>query len=489
MNRRAFLGAGALSTLAARAAADPSTLPPEMLDALLEQYRRHLRGSFESWCVHALAPIGQAPAPHHRLIASALQDVADERCDRLMLLLPPGSAKSTYASDLYPGWFLSRRPRLNLIAASHTAGLAEQFGRRARERVAEHGAVLGMGLAGSGTAVGDWRTDNGGSYYAVGVGGSVTGRRADLVIIDDPVASREDAESQRIRDKAWDWYRADLTTRLKPGGRIVLVLTRWHPDDLAGRLLEAEREQWRVIRLPALAEVDDPLGRAPGEALWPAWENEEQLLRKRANVGEREFAALFQQSPRVLGGGLFKIAQIGTLEAVPAGAQMVRAWDLAATRDVGTNNPDWTVGVLLAALPEGRWCVGDMVRMRGGPDEVERAIVATAQRDGKSVRIGLPQDPGQAGKSQIAYLTSKLAGYTVESSPETGDKATRAGPVASQANVGNLMLLRASWNRVLLDEMQDFPGTAKDDQVDALSRAFSMVSGKKKYDSSMDWVL
>ncbi len=476
MNRRAFLAAPAIVAFAQQAAADPSQLPPEMLEVLLETYRRHLRGNFEAWCTHALAPIGQAPARHHKLIASALQGVAEGRHDRLMLLLPPGSAKSTYASDLYPPWFLARAPRMNVIAASHTAGLAEQFGRRARERLAEHGALLGAGLADSGVAAGNWRTENGGTYYAVGVGGSVTGRRADLLLVDDPIASREDAESQRIRDKTWDWFAADALTRLKPGGRVVLVQTRWHPDDPAGRLLAAEPDAWRVVRLPAIAEdgPSDLLGRSDGEALWPEWEDADALADKRKRVGEREWASLFQQRPRVQGGGLFKVAQIGAVDALPAGGRVVRAWDLAATRATGTRDPDATAGVLLS-VSDGRWTVADVVRLQGGPDEVEAAIVATAQRDGRGVMIGLPQDPGQAGKAQAQYLTGKLAGYRVESGVESGDKATRAGPAAAQVNVGNVAVVRGAWNRAFLTELEDFPAGSKDDQVDALSRAFAML--------------
>lgn len=478
-----------MTTLAERAAylaANPSAIPPDLLEGLLETYRRRIKGSFIDWCGHALAPIGQAPARHHRLMGAALQDVAAGRCDRLMLLLPPGSAKSTYASDLYPPWFLTQQPRLNVIAASHTAGLAEQFGRRARERVSEHASVLGMGLAGTGTAAGDWRTDSGGTYYAVGVGGSVTGRRADLALVDDPIASREDAESEKIRNKTWDWFTADLLTRLKPGGRVVLVQTRWHPDDPAGRLLASEGDKWRVLRLPAIAEdEDDPLGREIGDALWPEWEDAAALQDKRDRVGEREWASLFQQRPRVLGGGLFKIAQIGAVPALPAGGQMVRAWDLAATKDTGTRDPDWTVGLLLGKVQD-RFVVADVVRLRGGPAEVEQAIVATAQRDGRAVRIGLPQDPGQAGKAQIAYLTSKLLGWTVEASPETGKKETRAGPIAAQSNVGNLTMVEANWNRAFIDELRDFPAGSKDDQVDALSRAFSMLIGST-FDSSYGW--
>jgi predicted phage terminase large subunit-like protein len=191
--------------------------------------------------------------------------------------------------------------------------------------------------------------------------------------------------------------------------------------------------------------------------------------------GEREWASLLQQRLRVQGCGLFKIANIGIVEALPPSGQMVRAWDLAATR--ATRTRDWTVGVLLARSQGDRFCVADVVRIQGGPDEVEQVIVATAQRDGRNVRIGLPQEPGQAGKAQVAYLTSKLVGLTVVSSPEAGDKATRTGPVAAQANVGNLSTVRGNWNKLFLDELQNFSAGAKDDQVDALSRAFERLSG------------
>ena len=455
---------------------DPSSLPMPVIEAILERYRRRIRGSFVDWCGHALAPIGQAPAAPHRLMCEELQAVAEGRCDRLMLLLPPGHAKSTYASDLFPPWFLARRPRQNVIAASHTAGLAATFGQRARDRLTENGRVLGMGLADTGTAAADWRTDNGGTYYAIGVGGALAGRRADLIVADDLLPGRKEADSERLRETTWNWVRADLMTRLKPGGRIVLVMTRWHPADPAGRLLEEQPEGWRVLRLPAIAEdADDALGRAPGEPLWPDYYTAEFLAAKRAEVGEREWASLYQQRPRVLGGGLFKIAMLGTVEAQPAGLQLCRAWDLAATAQKGTNDPDWTVGALLGRDKDGRFTICDIVRFRGGPEEVERIIVATAQRDGGGVPISLPQDPGQAGKAQVLYLTRKLTGFRVESLRQTGDKASRAGPFASQVNVGNVSMVRAPWNRAVLDEMADFPASTHDDIVDALSEGFNAL--------------
>lgn len=441
--------------------------------------RRECRRSFLAFCTEALKPLGLAPAPHHQLLISELEQIARGENDRLMVCMPPGSAKSTYASILFPAWLLAQGPNLSIIGASHTADLAESFSRRAMGMVRENVALLGIDLATE--AVAGWGTTNGGFYKSAGVGGPITGRRADVTIIDDPVKSREDADSEKYRDRAWGWFSADLRTRLKPGGRIVVIMTRWHEDDLGGRLLQQQGERWRVLKLPAIAVEDDPLGRAPGEWLWGsddygyAAELQKVYDEYQDNGAMRDWGALFQQDPRPSDGGVFKTHLIATTEAAPAGTNYVRAWDLAATEQTGTRDPDWTVGVKLQRTQEGAYIVLDVVRFRGGPDDVERGIVATASQDGRGCRIGIAQDPGQAGKQQVLYLTRRLAGYRVESSPETGDKSTRAAPVASQVNVGNLSMVKARWNAAFIDELASFPSGNKDDQVDALSRAFSMV--------------
>jgi predicted phage terminase large subunit-like protein len=154
----------------------------------------------------------------------------------------------------------------------------------------------------------------------------------------------------------------------------------------------------------------------------------------------------------------------------------VRAWDLAATAATGGNDPDWTVGVKLTRQQSGRFIVLDVMRMRGTPYQVEAAIAETARVDGTSVSIGLAEDPGQAGKHQAHYLTGQLAGHRIETSRETGAKLTRAGPVASQIEAGNFAMVRGGWNHAFLEELRDFPFGRKDDQVDALSRAFTMLT-------------
>jgi predicted phage terminase large subunit-like protein len=426
--------------------------------------------------------LGLKPAEHHKLLIRELEAVARGQNDRLLVNMPPGSAKSTYASVLFPAWMLAQQPNLTLIGASHTADLAESFSRRVMGIIREHSETLALDL--STEAVSGWSTTNGGFYKSAGVNGPITGRRGDLVLIDDPVKNREDADSERFRDRAWGWFGADVRTRLKPGGRIVVIMTRWHEDDLGGRLLQQQGDLWKVLKLPAIAGHDDPLGREPGEWLWSDDEyGYGAELRKvyreyQKNGATRDWGALFQQDPRPGDGGIFKAHLIQLMDVAPAGKDIVRAWDLAATEQTGTRDPDYTVGLKMLRTSEGRYVVLDVVRIQGGPDEVEAAIINTAAADGRTVRIGLSQDPGQAGKQQILYLTRKLAGYRVESSPETGDKATRAAPVASQVNVSNVSMAKAPWNRVFLDEISGFPSARHDDQVDALSRAFSMVGLK-----------
>jgi predicted phage terminase large subunit-like protein len=434
--------------------------------------------SLVDWAKSVVQRDGQIPAKHHLLLLESLDRVSSGDIDRLMVLMPPGSAKSTYASLLFPAWWFTQHPVSSVVATSHTTSLAEHFGRQVRELVREYRDQLGYHLNASRQAAGHWQTSERGEYFATGIRGPLIGRRADLVIIDDPVKSEAEADSHLLRERVWSWYRFDLTTRLKPRARVVLIMTRWHMDDLAGRLLAQNSAEWEVIRLPALAEDNDPLGRAPGTALWPEWEDEAALQRKRETIGERAWAALFQQSPKPIVGSLFRTDVIDILDNAPlrCSGPVVRGWDLAASAELGGHDPDWTAGVKLTRDDRGRFIVLDVVRMRGTPHQVEEAIGEAARFDGREVTIGLPQDPGQAGKHQASYLTRQLAGYRIDTSRETGSKLTRAVPVSSQVEAGNFAIVRAGWNHAFLEELRDFPFGHKDDQVDALSRAFTVLT-------------
>ncbi|MEE8663486.1 MAG: phage terminase large subunit [Acetobacter sp.] len=421
--------------------------------------------------------------PQHKLLCDKLDAVERGEIKRLMVFMPPRHGKSELTSKRFPALFLGRNPGKQIITASYSADLAQDFGRHTRNIVAsaEFSALFpGIGVADDSAARDKWHTTEGGVYIAAGVSGSLTGKGAHVALIDDPIKGRQEAESATIREAVWDWYRSVLRTRLMPGGAIVLVLTRWHPDDLAGRLLEEMEngtgESWEVLSLPAIADQpNDLLGRDIGGALWPDVFPVSELRNIEKSIGPREWSALYQQKPTPGEGVLIKTAMLGVVDAAPAGGAAVRRWDLAATRQMGTRDPDWTVGLKMLRAPDGRFYIVDIVRFRGGPDEVDRAIKSTAEQDGRGVRVGIPQDPGQAGVAQAQYLTRMLAGYTASAIRETGDKATRAAPFASQVNAGNVSLVRAPWNRAFIEECSSFPAGTHDDQVDAASGAFEIV--------------
>jgi predicted phage terminase large subunit-like protein len=437
-------------------------------------------------------PVETTTALHHRLLLSALEEVSSKRHGRLMVLMPPGSAKSTYASVVFPSQFLGKESERRLILASYGDDLARKMGRRTRAVIKQprYLGIWGCGLSEESKAAETFALTNSSEYMACGILSGITGNRAHGVIIDDPIKGREQANSETIRKKTWEAYNDDLLTRLIPGGWVVLIQTRWHEEDLAGKLLPkgwngesgkflcSDGFEWEVLCIQAKCEVDnDPLGRALGEYLWPEW-----FDAKHWSQFENQpvtWNSLFQQRPAPLDGGIFKPGKIQVIDALPADdIKWVRAWDLASVDGGG----DWTAGGKLGKLPDGRFIIADMERGQWGPDERDAIMVNTASRDGRNVKVDIPQDPGQAGKTQILYLTRKLAGYKVNSSPETGDKVTRAEPFAAQVNVGNVMMLRGPWNDGLINEMRMFPNGSNDDQIDCLSRGFaSLLAGGRSF--------
>jgi predicted phage terminase large subunit-like protein len=429
--------------------------------------RRSIRKSlteFSRFC-------GFEPAAHHRLLISKLEAITRGEIDRLAVFMPPGAAKSTYASVLFAPWYLAQYPTHSLIAASHTAELAEKWGRRVRNLLAEHQLILGVGLAPDSQAAGRWETSKGGEYFAAGVGGAIAGRRADLVVIDDPVRSREDADSELIRDKTWDWYKSDLYTRLKPGGRICLIQTRWHEDDLAGRLLEdmgKGGDQWDIISLPALAEAHDPLGRLPGEPLWPDWEDGEELARKRRAVGPRDWSALYQQRPAPEDGDYFKKEWLKPYDKPPARDTM-RVYggsDYAVTAEGG----DYTVHMVVGLDPEGRMYLLDLWRNQSASDEWIEAFcdlvrewkpMAWAEETGQ-IRSGIGPFLDRRQRQRSAYVAR-------EQFPTRGDKAIRAQSIRGRMALEGLYVpTKADWYPALRSELLSFPAGKFDDQVDAL---------------------
>jgi predicted phage terminase large subunit-like protein len=410
------------------------------------------------------------------LIQQNLNNITQGKLDRLMLFVPPRHGKSELVTIRYPVYRLEMRPSMRVIVGAYNQTLAEKFSRKSR-RIA--GARLA--LSAERYAVHDWETEAGGGLRAVGVGGGITGQGGDLIIIDDPVKNRKEAGSKVYRDAVYDWYTDDLYTRLEPGGAMILIMTRWHEDDLAGRILRSEDgPNWTVIRLPAEAEANDPLGRPVGAALNPA-RYPLETLRKIKSVLRRSYFALYQQRPMEQEGDFFRRSWFEIVKEFDRlGARYARYWDRGATADDG----DWTVGALVARIGT-IYLVLDIIRGQWSTGERDKVILQTAKTDAAKyghVVIWLEQEPGSSGVDVVNSLTTMLSGFAVHPDKVSGDKSSRAEPLASQAEAGNVKIIAAAWNEDLIDELASFPAGANDDQVDALSGAFLRLA-----DAGANW--
>lgn len=391
---------------------------------------------------------------------------------RLMVLMPPGSAKSTYASDLFPAWFLSQGPNRRIIGASNTADLAGSFSRRVRGRIREHGALLGYGLAREAEEL--WSTTNDGEYRAAGVGATITGLRADLGLIDDPVKGRQEADSEITQARVWDWYWGDFYTRLKPNAAQVLIMTRWSEGDLGGRLEEAEGDKWRIVRLPAIAEADDMLGRAAGDFLWSddAYGFGDKLREDFAsftNAGRtRDWSALYQQRPTPETGDYFRKEWLRPSPTTPARAtlRVYGASDYAVTQDGG----DFTVHVVVGVDPDRRLWLLDMWRSQSSSDRWVEALCDLVKQ---WKPIGWAEETGQIKAGVGPFLEQRMrqrqAFVARTQFPTRGDKSVRAQSIRGRLALDGLYLPQAApWRADLEAEMMGFPAGKHDDQVDAL---------------------
>jgi phage terminase large subunit-like protein len=437
----------------------------------------------KSLAVYASLTLDVIPAKHHLLLIDALEDVERGDIDVLIVTMPPGSAKSTYGSVAFPAWYLGRHPERCIIAASHTSELAERFGRKVRNLVsgAEHGrAFPKCGLSADSKAAGRWDTDQGGEYFAAGVGGSVTGRRADLAIIDDPVKSREEADSETIREKQWAWWRDDMTTRLKPGAAVVVIMTRWHEDDLGGRLIEdlkASSQRVRLLSLSMEALENDPLGREVGDPLWPEWFTPQMI--ETAKREPRTWSALYQQQPRPIGGGEFKVEWLAYWQRTPATGNRIILVDPSSGKN--KKRGDFTSMWVVGRGADGNDYVIDGVRDRLNLTGRTEALFALVRRYGPAAvgyeEYGLQADIEhikiEQERQQYRFRIVALGGGTKKE-----DRIRRLIPGFQQGYVWmpqSLMKQMATGHQhdIIEDfraEYLSFPVGAHDDAMDCLAR-------------------
>lgn len=437
---------------------------------LTELYqRRRARRAFRYFCEYA----GELkPAQHHLYLIQKLQLMAERKLKRLMVFMPPGHAKSTYGNLLFVPFYMGCHPTHSVISASHTQEFSERFGRRARSLIESptFKNLFGFSSSQSSRASGRFDTEKGGEYFAVGVGGSVTGRRADFVVIDDPLKGRVEADSQLMRDRIWEWYLADLRTRLKPDAGIVLIQTRWHDDDLAGRILKYHRdEEWDIVCLKAIAEENDPLGRDVGEALWPEWMSIDQLLVEKKIQSARNWSALYQQNPMPDEGAYFKEDWIRYYDKMPdlSSMKIYGASDYA----ISSNGGDYTVHGVIGVNANDDIFILDWWRGQTNTD-VWVDVFLDLMNQYKPIMWA--EEAGQISKSLGPFIQKRQQEKRIyghrEQFVSAIDKASRARAIQARMAMGKIYLPKnALWSHDLIAEIISFPAGKHDDQVDVLS--------------------
>lgn len=411
-----------------------------------------------------------------------LEAVTDGRIKRLLINVPPGTMKSLLVSVLWPAWEWGPigRPDLRYIGTAHKQDLAVRDSTKCRRLIQSDWYQSRWPIALTSDQNAKTKFENGSTGFREAVAfTSMTGSRADRIILDDP-HSVDGAKSPAMLAADIETFREALPSRVNNAdSAIVIVMQRLHEEDVSAVALKLGYEHLKIPMRYEPGESRHVVGMPdprtdPDELMFPDRFGEAQVKALELSLGEYAGAGQLQQRPAPRSGGMFKPGNIEIVEALPAGLRFTRGWDLAASKNSG----DWTVGGKLA-VKDGITYIADVPRERGSPDDVERMIVNTSTADGRLVFQSLPQDPGQAGKAQAAYLSKKMQGRNFEFTTETGDKATRASPFASQVNAGNVKMLKADWNEVLINEMRVFPAGKHDDQIDALSRAYNRASQRR----------
>lgn len=430
---------------------------------------------------------------HHSVLDYYLTKFALGEIPRLMLFMPPRHGKTEFSSRRMPAFILGKNPDARIIGTSYGADLAGSNSKDVQQIIASpfYRDVFPNTRVGGKKETEHLFTLQGaeGYYRAAGIGGAIGGYGASFGLIDDPIKNEKEAESKVYRDSVWNWYLSTFYPRLENPGHILLTTTRWHEDDLAGRLLRemktnADADQWVVVNLPAIYELarnqDGEIinhvvaqdTREPGEALWPAMFPIERLQQIRGVLGSYFFSALYQGMPQPAGGTIFKREwfKIVAPHMVPQdGMVWCRYWDSAGTEGAG----DWTCGAKLGYhRPTRTTFIAHVIRGQWSTGTVDELIRNTAQLDGRDVRIREEREGGSSGLAVVNKRKQDLIGYDYSGKLKTGKKETEWKPLAAQLEGGNVFLVQGPWNNDFIDEMVQVP-KGHDDQADATSGAFN----------------
>jgi len=425
----------------------------------------------EQWCTADLLAYTCAMWPqyqigrHHALIAQKLEDVARGKCKRLLIMAPPRHGKTLLVSQFFPPWFMGREREASVIYATYAQDRANDVGRAVRDVLMDetHRIIFGQKLRDDSKAVHRFQTDTGAQYFAVGVGGPVTGRGADVFIIDDPHKGRKDASSETMQRRAIQWYSSVAYTRLHPGAAIVMILTRWDERDLAGQILERGGEDWEIIRLPALAEDGDILGRQPGEALWPERYSAEELERIRSVMLPADWMALYQQAPTAADGDLFRREWVRRYKALPKDVVYYVTADYAVTEGAG----DYTEIAVWAV--DTRWNLYAVDWWYGREDSSvwsEKTIDTIRYKP-----LSAYSESGVIRRAVEPWLRMRMRQrqqyIAMQWLPTIGDKTARVRSFQARMAAGQVYWPETDWADRVIDQLMRFPHGRYDDAVDA----------------------
>ena len=449
-----------------------------------------------------------------RAISLALQEFYEDliagKRPKLILEAPPQHGKTRNIQD-FLSWVAGKSPDLKQIYASFSSDLGVDANVAIQRQLTDEkyslvfpDTVIGRENVVTRSSLPKRNSKfiefagHKGSFRNTTINGQINGKTLNLGVIDDPIKGRAEASSKNARDKAWNWLMDDFFTRFDDQAGMILMATRWHVDDPTGRFI-AKFPDAKVLKFPALSLTPDPalprpydLRRVKGIPLFPQFKSKPFLQERKTASTTASWESLYQQSPIVVGGGIFPVDRIKLTHTMPELTNIkksVRYWDKAGTTDDGA----FTAGVLMHELLSGGWIITDVVRGQWGAFERERIIKATAEKDREiygylKVSVYHEQEPGSGGKESAERTTANLAGHKVFADRVTGSKEVRADPYAAQWQGGNITLLIRPWNDDLLDEHESFPNSNFKDQVDAAAGAFNQIVGKKfAYDTSMRW--
>jgi len=399
---------------------------------------------------------------------------------RLIVSWPPRHGKSRLATIATPIWCLENFPTKNIILSTYGADLSTDFGREVRDLFDSNTHLLNERIRRDVKSVGRFMTTKGGGMLSVGLGGAITGKGADVFLIDDYIKTMKEALSASKREDDWEWFTGTAYHRLEPGASMIIIATRWHRDDLIGRILRNFPGEWDHVKLPAIAGENDELGRAPGEALFPERYDAEQLADKKSVLGSLFFNAIFQQEPEDDEARLTDREWLEVVDFVPIDRPLkyARIWDFGGGK--GKEN-DPSVGTLIAADPTTGHCwIIDVWRQRASPQVVEETVRKKAAEDGRNCKVIIEKEPGASGIQLFQHFKNTvLPEFKVVDSSATSSKVVRAQPFLAACEAGKVKLLRRRWNDVYLDEFENFPDGDHDDQIDTCAIGYNALVDKK----------